>query len=320
MLTSRRAELGLRRAFLLALTGAVLTGCSATLPVEQRMSLPGLPERVELTEVPFYSQDDHQCGPASLAMALNWAGARTTPERLVPQIYLPARHGSLQPELLVATRRLGYLGYVLEPGLDSVLLELAAGHPVVVMQNRGLGWYPVWHYAVAVGFDAGHQEVILRSGRQKRHVVSLRVFERTWRRAEYWALVVLPPGEMPPTARESPYIQAVLGLEQLGHWRAAALAYRAAVARWPQSLSARMGLGNSLYATGDLAGAQQAYRQATLDHPTAGVAFNNLAQTLADQGHWQEAEQAAQRAVSLGGPLLASYKETLRAILARSSQ
>jgi Flp pilus assembly protein TadD len=81
-----------------------------------------------------------------------------------------------------------------------------------------------------------------------------------------------------------------------------------------------MGLGNSLYAMGDVAGAEQAYRQATLYHPTAGVAFNNLAQTLADQDRWREAEQAAQRAVSLGGPLLPSYEETLHEILTRPSR
>lgn len=42
---------------------------------------------------------------------------------------------------------------------------LAAGHPVVVLQNLRLGRAARWHHAVAVGYDLRRHEVVLRSGR-----------------------------------------------------------------------------------------------------------------------------------------------------------
>ncbi|MFN3565842.1 MAG: hypothetical protein ACK4V1_07650, partial [Burkholderiaceae bacterium] len=50
-----------------------------------------------IDSVPFFAQDEYQCGPASLAMALAAGGVATTPEALKPYVYLPARAGSLQP-------------------------------------------------------------------------------------------------------------------------------------------------------------------------------------------------------------------------------
>jgi len=171
-----------------------------------------------------------------------------------------------------------------------------------------------------VGYDLRQDVVILRSGRERRHLVPFKLFERTWRRSDYWAMVALPPDRLPASAEEITYLQTVAGLERLQRWQEVKTAYASALARWPDSETARMGLGNSLYAMKDLSGAEQAYRHVTLANPTLAPAFNNLAQVLAEQGRLQEAEHAARRAVSLGGPLLASYEETLQQILVLQSQ
>jgi len=152
---------------------------------------------------------------------------------------------------------------------------------------------------------------VLRSGRERRHVVPLAVFERTWRRGDYWALAVMPPQRLPRTAEELAWLRAVAAREEIGKHREAAAAYRAALARWPRSLAARLGLGNSRYALGDRAGAEAAYRAAASAHPDSGIAFNNLAQVLADQGRMDEARAAAERAVALGGPHLETFRATL---------
>jgi hypothetical protein len=275
---------------------------------------------VELTDVPFFPQTAYQCGPAALATVLGSAGAHITPEVLASQVYLPERRGSLQFELLAATRRHGYIPYVLEPRLDDVLNEVAAGTPVLVFQNLGLSWYPKWHYAVIVGFDLSRGEIVLRSGGEARHIVSMRVFERTWERGDFWAMVSMPPGKLPRTAEETSYVLAVLSLERLQRWQDVALAYDTALSRWPDNLVARIGLGNSRYALGDMPGAETAYRRVTRDHPDAAVAFNNLAQVLADQGRLLEAEGAARQAVRLGGPMQEQYEDTLRQILARARE
>jgi hypothetical protein len=295
-----------------------MVGCANTPQTNELLATGGGPKHsVELTDVPFFPQTAYQCGPAALATVLASAGAAITPDVLAPQVYLPDRRGSLQFELLAATRRHSFIPYVLAPRLADVLNEVAAGTPVLVLQNLGLSWYPRWHYAVVVGFDLSTGEIILRSGGEARHIVSMRVFERTWKRGEYWAMVSMPPDRLPHTAKETSYVHAVVSLERLQHWHDVAVAYDTALSRWPDNLVARIGLGNSRYELGDVPGAEAAYRRATRDHPDAAVAFNNLAQVLADQGRLQEAEEAARQAVRLGGPMLERYEDTLDQILAR---
>ena len=75
-----------------------------------------------------------------------------------------------------------------------------------------------------------------------------------------------------------------------------------------------MGLGNTAYALKDLETAESAFKRATENHPDAPAAFNNLAQVLVDRGKIDSALAAAERAVSLGGPLLPTTQATLEEI------
>ena len=303
--------------FFLVLPLVMLAGCATPQTDRLLESATAFPRPVELTAVPFFPQEAYQCGPAALATVLNGSGLNVTPEELTPQVYLPERQGSLQFELLAAARRHGRVPYVLRPQLEALTTEIASGHPVLVLQNLSLAISPQWHYAVVVGFDLARAEVVLRSGREHRHVTSLRTFEHTWRRGDYWAVVVLPPGELPQTAEELPYLQSVLALEKLKRWQDTATAYGNALTRWPKSLGAHMGLGNSRYALGDLRAAEAAFRAATRAHPDAAVAFNNLAQALADQKRWREAEQMARKAVDIGGDNADVFRQTLARVEAR---
>lgn len=270
-----------------------------------------LPRHAELAGVPFFAQEAFQCGPASLAMSLNAAGIAVTPETLKPELYLPDRHGSLQVEMLAATRRHGATAYQLAPELNDMLREIAAGTPVVVLQNLAFGWYPVWHYAVAIGYDLDRAEIIMRSGLEQRQVLPMTTFEHTWARSNYWAMVASPPGKIPETAEASHFIAAVSALEKISDPECAQSSYIAALNRWPGNLSAQIGIGNTAYRLHDLARAETAFRQAVQDHPDSVAAFNNLAQTLADQSRYEEAMEAARWAVSMGGPLWPTAQETL---------
>jgi len=305
--------------FLLVLLLVMLAGCATPQTDRLIKSTSAFPRAVELTTVPFFPQETHQCGPAALATVLNGSGLNVTPEELTPQVYLPERQGSLQFELLAAARRHGRVPYVLRPQLETLITEVASGNPVLVLQNLGITAVPFWHYAVVVGFDLARAKVILRSGRERRHITSLRTFERTWQRGDYWAVVVLPPDKLPQTAEELPYLQTVLALERLKRWQDTSAAYGAALKRWPKSLGAHMGLGNSRYALGDLRGAEDVFRAAMREHPQEAAAFNNLAQVLADQERWDEAEVLAQRAVDLGGENAGIFQQTLSRIKARTN-
>jgi tetratricopeptide (TPR) repeat protein len=290
-----------------------LAACATPPQTKQILDFPPafLPRHIELTEVPYFAQEAYQCGPSSLAMSLSAAGFAVTPETLKPELYLPDRHGSLQVEMLAAARRQGAVAYQLKPEMKDLMREIADGTPVVVLQNLGLSWYPVWHYAVAIGYDIDNAEIILRSGPEQRQLLPMRTFEYTWARSGYWAMVALPPGKIPVTAEAASFITAVSALEKSGDPERVQITYIAALKRWPGNLSAQIGIGNTAYRMHDLPGSETAFRQAVHDHPDSVAALNNLAQVLADQAHYDEALDAAQRAVSLGGPLAPTANKTL---------
>ena len=296
----------------------LLTGCVSLPQTEalRREGGAGLPPRAELDTVPFFAQEEYQCGPAALAMALNAAGIAATPDALTEEVYIPARKGSLQVEMLASARRHGLLAYELAPELKDVLAEVAAGNAVIVLQNLGLwAFHPYWHYAVVIGYDLEKKQILLHSGTKARRAMAIGLFEFLWIDGRRWAMVALAPGRLPASAREASYATAAAALEQAGRIAEAHRAYEALLERWPANLVGLMGLGNTAYALGRTAEAETAFRTATAAHPLAAAAFNNLAQTLADQGKLEAALEAARKAVSLGGASLPAAQATLEQIL-----
>jgi tetratricopeptide (TPR) repeat protein len=272
------------------------------------------PHQQELSSTPFYAQERYQCGPAALAMLLGAAGIDTSPEALVHEVYLPGREGSLQIELQAAGRRHGALTVPIESRLDALLAELDAGHPVLVLQNLSLPIAPMWHYAVAIGYDIDRSEVILRSGTTRRMTMPLSTFEHTWSRSGFWGMVALAPGQLPATTKLTALQAALVAYEKVASPHSVQLAYRAALQRWPDTLALQLGLGNSAYAGGDRAAAAEAFRSAAAAHPNNGAAFNNLAVVLGELGQLDEARAAAQTAIGLGGPWQDEAQATLHAL------
>ena len=298
-----------------------LAGC-ATPQLQALLSADSaaLPPRVELEAVPFYAQDEYQCGPAALAMVLEAGGKAIQPEALRPQVYLPDRQGSLQVEMLAAARRNGFVAVELSPRLSDLLAEIAAGNPAIVLQNLALDWYPVWHYAVAVGYDLNGGQIVLRSGTERRLEMPLSTFERTWQRGGYWAMLALPPGRFPVSLGAAEYLSAVTKLEKAGPPEPAQAAYQRALEHWPDQFTALIGLGNTEYRIGDFEAAERAFRRATVVYPRSAAAHNNLAQTLADLDRHDEALTEARLAVGLGGPLEDASIRTLDAIVKRTGR
>jgi hypothetical protein len=295
-----------------------LAGCSSLWPQSAQLAegLPaGIPERVELTEVPFYPQKEYQCGPAALATALGASGVKVTPDELVPQVYLPARKGSLQVEMMAAARRHGLVSYQLAPRFEDLLREIAAGTPVIVLQNLALG--EGWHYAVAMGYDYPEGKLVLRSGETEREVMNFVAHETFWKRSGYWAMVAMPPGRIPATADEARWLAAIAALERAGGAEPARRAYAAFLERWPANVGAAIGLANTLHAAGQLAEAERVLRDAERRDPASAIVLNNLAQTISDQGRHDEALPFIERAVAAGGPHAAAIADTRRTILER---
>jgi tetratricopeptide (TPR) repeat protein len=264
---------------------ALVAGCAARAPIVPAALDRGFaPATFELAEVPFFPQQDTQCGPASLAAVLAYAGVDVTAEALRPEVYLPERQGALTLELAAAVRRRARIPYQVPPDLAALLAELRAGRPVLVLQNLGLERTPVWHFAVVVGYAADADTLLLRSGETARLRADAYNFLRTWTLAGRWALVALRPGELPAADDAGGYLRAVAAAEATNPQTDALAAYEAAVRRWPGNDTARFGLANASRRAGDTERAIALYLDLVVQSPDQIAARNNLADALSAVG------------------------------------
>jgi tetratricopeptide (TPR) repeat protein len=273
----RALALPVRAIFLVAVLG--LGACA----VNPKMTVPAGAE-TRLAGVPFHPQTAYQCGPAALAGLLGASGVAITPEQLEPQVYLPGRRGSLQLELIGASRRAGRIPYVIDREPDALLAELDAGRPVLVLQNLWTPSVPRWHYAVVMGSDPARNRLLLNTGVDEAKPVKSGSFLRTWDWAQRWGIVALKPGEIPANADPLRYAEAVAAFEPVGGAAASRLAWRAALAQWPDDHRAYLALGNLDYAAGDKEAAMAFFARGLAVAPGEPVLANNYASVLGESG------------------------------------
>jgi len=293
-------------------TCLLLQACAGTPQTDALLDRipPQFVEPVELSDVPFFPQEAYQCGPAALATVMVYQGIRISPEQLTPKIYIPQKQGSLQVEIVRTIRDYNLVPYVIEPALTNLLSEIKAGHPVLVMQNLGVSWYPQWHYAVVIGYNLQDEVVLLRTGDIERYPMKLYTFEYTWERSKHWAVVALPANELPATADRWQYLRTIVAFEQTQNWPVLNQAYESGLKRWPGDRDLLMGYGTALYLQKRLQEAQQ-YYELILSREDYAPAYNNTAQIYAEQGDFDRALQYVQKAIDLGGVHGAQYRATL---------
>lgn len=320
--SSKPGQFGARAAFRAAalLLGCLALAACAGTPVSDSLLQSGegdIPRKAELSETPFFPQTEFYCGPATLAAALNATGMQTSPDEVAGQVFTPGRKGTLQADVITATRRQGRLA-VPVGGMADAFSEVAAGRPVLLLQNLGLEMAPRWHYALLIGYDLDAEVALLRSGTTRRLAMDIETLEHTWRRADFWGLAVTPPeGPVPETARPSAWLAEAAGLERAGNAAAAMTAYATATEAWPQRSAPWLALANLHYGKGDLGEAERALRQAVAADRKDAASLNNLAHVLMERGKLAEAEATAERAVALGGPAKNDAAKTLAEIRAR---
>ncbi len=265
------------KALLLACLSLFLISCATSTRQTDALvkNHQGLPEKVKLTSVPFIEQKANHCGPASMAMVMRHAGQQVPLKKLTSMMYTRGMKGTFQSEMLGVARRQGMLTFNIN-SMPELLRELSEGHPVLVFQNLGLGLFPQWHYAVAVGHDLHGPDIILHSGSEQFKKGDMRFFERTWKLGGYWGLLVLNPGELSVTSSETDHVKAAAALEELEKFDEAFISYESILKRWPKSLLALVGLGNVSYARKQYGDSVKFLKRAHALHPESPIVKNNL--------------------------------------------
>lgn len=267
--------------------------CATRTPVTDKLQ-----DKEELSfsikDVPVIKQDDYHCGPATLAMVMQFHGGKHSPAELASGLFHKKLKGSFFPGMKARARLEGMM--VLEINdLKNAFEEVRAGHPVIVLQNNGIKFFPRWHFAVLRGMNFEGPDVVLNDGNEKENVEDMRLFERSFILGGRRALVVLPPGKLAKTSGELEHVEAALMLESLGKNHEASKSYLSILKRWPLSQVATIGAANTLYAIGEKRRAMEVLKIAS-NKLSSKVIWHNLATIQDELGLRKEAAKSAVKA------------------------
>ncbi|MGN8259424.1 peptidase C39 family protein [Pseudomonas sp. SMSB3] len=206
-----------RHLLLTGLLAGALAGCAGTPPT----GLKGLPQRVEISSVPFYRGNANHSGAMALAALLSQQGAPITPGLLDKPLNLPEGADALATGIPQVARAYGKLVYPLDKQLDALLVQVAAGNPVLLRYQEGSAWWSEPRYAVLIGYDTYKKRVLLRSGMQRRQLMGFDDFAQNWAKEGSWAVLVQPPRQLPAQVDRQRWLQAADALARAGQEGAA---------------------------------------------------------------------------------------------------
>lgn len=211
-----------KRLLAAAAVALTLAGCASSGP-----PLAGLPDRVELNGVPFFRGVANHGSSMAMASLLTNQGVGITPGLLDKSLHLPQEGDKLQTSLQNAAREFGMVVYPLDPSLQALLTQVAAGNPVLLRYTEGSLFWAGPRYALLVGYDRYKKRVLLRSGEERRKVMGFDSFASAWKDAGSWAVLVQPPNRLPAQVDRQRWLTAAHELGQAGEEQAAAKAVRA---------------------------------------------------------------------------------------------
>ncbi len=147
-------------------------------------------------DVPFIRQVRYGCGPAAVAMVMQyWAreqpGLDVTPAERINQT-LPSfsKKGLAGRKLQLYLEEHGFDAYVFNGELDDLRQHLLKGRPVIVCLGPKGPREPL-HYTVAVGID--EQAVLLNDPARGKLVREDRErFRTAWKATGQWSMLVVP--------------------------------------------------------------------------------------------------------------------------------
>ena len=288
------------------------TGCvpKDPFPPEQHYPSSSIP-------VPFITPRSELCGSTSIEMVASYWQSKVgfspklSTQELDTRTLIPAKGGTLQIEMAIAARSDGLIVYPLEPTYNALFRELESDHPVIVLVNRSLSWYPLWHYAPVIGYDEEKRSIKGHFLLQPNESISIATFAALWQRSGNWGVLLLPPGELPSSVSPKTFLRAVYAFEKTGTSEEAIVAYKSAHKRWPDNTDILFALANAYYNGSHLIEAEKNYRHLLALNPSHPFAINNLAMVLCRSHRSDEALKLLDKAES-DDPKIQSMLKTSR--------
>jgi ABC-type bacteriocin/lantibiotic exporter with double-glycine peptidase domain len=153
-------------------------------------NLSGQPARV-IDGVPFFPQEEFQCGPASLAGVLQYYGLKVTPAEIAAEIFSRQARGTLNMDMVFYARKKGLKADRYAGNFEDLRRNIDSRRPLIVLVDQGFWVYQSHHFMVVVGYDEG--SLVVNSGKEERKFISRDAFLKTWEKTKFWTLRITPP-------------------------------------------------------------------------------------------------------------------------------
>lgn len=167
-----------------------LFGCSAVnTPVP-------LADMVLLHGVPFFRQDDLQCGPSALATVIHYwyvknnISKRPSYNDVVAAVYSPSAGGVLGIDLELYAKSIGFDTAQYSGNIADIRDNINKETPLIILVDYGFMVYQNNHFMVTTGYtDSG---IVVNSGRKQNEIISDRELEKIWQKTGFWSLRIQP--------------------------------------------------------------------------------------------------------------------------------
>ena len=143
-----------------------------------------------IENVPFHTQTEYQCGPASLAGVLNYWGIKVTPEEIAGEIYSNSARGTLNIDMVLYAQRKGLKAIQYKGNIQDLRKNIDVGYPIIVFVDQGFSFYQANHFMVVIGYN--ENGVIANSGKDNEKFISEKDFVRSWKKTKFWTLLIRP--------------------------------------------------------------------------------------------------------------------------------
>jgi hypothetical protein len=149
-----------------------------------------------LPDIPFFKQEDYQCGPAALATVIDFWYKRTgkrawvTPEQIAPEIYSPTARGVLGIDLEIYAQKHGFKGRQFSGKVADLREAIDLSTPPIIFVDYGFGFYEQGHFMVVTGY--GPEGIVVNSGPYENRFIPEKELNRIWKKTGYWTFILLP--------------------------------------------------------------------------------------------------------------------------------
>lgn len=150
------------------------------------------PSSCKIDGVPRIKQLTNYCGPATLAAVLQCLGESATQETIGQAVYNKAGGSTNGADMLYYARSKGYAAYSWNSSIEDVKRKLAAGSPVIVLQqNSALD--SSGHYRVLTGYDDAKSKFsVMDPYYDSITELTYAQCDRWWKPMGRWSLVIVP--------------------------------------------------------------------------------------------------------------------------------